>query len=219
MTQRAYKMALKKKERVGWKEQCSAIDNLRDSAKMFKILSKDPVQLVGSLQLPSGNYTDTLDETYRHLVATHFPGSRIVEEGEPLPDVPLGTAVSDDRLIQEIVTDDRIIWAVNSFASFKSPGEDWIFFMLKSRIVVVRYGETKLTIITKGFPQGGVLPPLLWCMVIDSLIELLNSLGHKTEGFSDDLATILRGKFVPTLCDIQGILNKVSSGARKMNLR
>lgn len=366
--QRSYKMALKKKERVGWKMQCSAIDNLRDSSKMFKILSKDPVQLVGSLQLPSGEYTETLDETYKHLVSTHFPGSKIVEGEESLPFVALGAAATNASLIQEIITDHRISWAVNTFAPFKSPGEDgifpaliqksihiivnrlrrifiaslslkyvpnrwrgtrvaftpkpgntdyskannfrpisltsfflktleklidryirdrplsikrlqpkqhayqlgkscenalhnllttieaallsneyalgcfidiagafnyitylaimnacrkfgidpgiadWIFFMLKSRIVFVRFGETKLTIIvTKGSPQGGVLPPLLWCMVIDGLIESLNSLGHQTEGFSDDLATILRGKYVPTLCDIlQGVLNKVS---------
>lgn len=62
--QRIYKNTLKKKERVGWKEQCTAINSLHDSAKIFKILSKDPIQLIGSLQLPSGNYTDTLDETY-----------------------------------------------------------------------------------------------------------------------------------------------------------
>lgn len=49
-----------------------------------------------------------------------------MEVGE-LPHVLLGIAVTNDSLIQEIVTNDRIIWAVNSFAPFKSPGEDVIF--------------------------------------------------------------------------------------------
>lgn len=40
--------------------------------------------------------------------------------------------------------------------------------------------------------------------------QKLNGLGHQTEGFSDDLATILWGKFVPTIYDIlQGILDRV----------
>lgn len=94
--------------------------------------------------------------------------------------------------------------------------------MLKSRTVHVRYGTSNLTItVTKGSPQGGVLPPLLWCLVIDELIESLNSLGYQTEGFSDDIATILRGKFIPTptLCDIlQEVLNIVTRWCHKNEL-
>lgn len=60
--------------------------------------------------------------------------------------------------------------------------------MLKSRIVYAHYGSSTITItVTKGSPQGGVLPPLLWCLVIDKIIVLLNSFGHQTEGFSDEL--------------------------------
>lgn len=52
---------------------------------------------------------------------------------------------------------------------------------------------------------------MLWCLVINELLELINSLGYQTEGFSDDLATLIRGKFVRTLCEIlQTILNIIS---------
>lgn len=39
---------------------------------MFKILSKDPAQTVGSMLLPTGVYTKE-QETYEHLLGYHFP--------------------------------------------------------------------------------------------------------------------------------------------------
>lgn len=97
---------------------------------------------------------------------------------------------------------------------------EWIYFMLRSRIVYIQYGTSTIVFtVTKGSPQGGVLPPLLWCLVIDEIITLLNDLGHQTEGFSDDLATVVRGKFIPTLCDIlQSTLNKISNWCIKNEL-
>ncbi len=374
--QRKYKSELSKKEKISWREQCSYVDNLRDQSKMFKILSKDPIQLVGSLQLPSGQYTNTLEEVYEHLASVHFPGCKIHNTTDTIPEPTTGPATSNVALIRTIVTNEKIKWAVNSFAPYKSPGEDrifpalmqksiplithrlrriyiaaltlkytpknwrsvrvaftpkpgnndyskannfrpisltsfflkaleklidryirdvplekkklqknqhayqpgkscenalhnitttieeslqaneyalgcfiditgafnyitfaaiinactkfgidpgitdWIYHMLKSRIVYIRYGHSLLTVtVTRGSPQGGVLPPLLWCLVIDEILEILNKMKHKTEGFSDDLAVVVRGKFVPTLCDIlQSILNKVTNWCTKNEL-
>lgn len=88
----------------------------------------------------------------------------------------------------------------------------WIVAMLLSRIVTVHFGSSFISVIvSKGCPQGGVLPPLLWCLVINDLIKALNDRNFQTEGFSDDLATLLRGKFVNVLCDLlQTALNIVS---------
>ncbi len=374
--QRLYKAALKKKSRVCWKEQCSSINSLHDSAKMFKILSEDPIQMVGSLRLPSGEFTETLTDTYKLLVNTHFPDCIIHDDNNPPPGINFSNTPSNLRLIEQITSSDRIKWAMNSFAPFKSPGMDrifpallqksiphiidelkrifvaslklkyvpkmwrgtrvvftpkpgtmdyskannfrpisltsfflktleklidryirdgplsikpihfkqnayqpgkscdnalhnvvasieealnfkefaigcfidisgafnnitfraitnachkfgidqgiteWIYFMLRSRIIYTQYGtSTILFTVTKGSPQGGVLPPLLWCLVIDEIITILNDLGQQTEGFSDDLAIVLRGKFIPTLCDIlQSALNKISNWCTKNEL-
>lgn len=84
--------------------------------------------------------------------------------------------------------------------------------MLLNRIVFVFFGNSKIAVtVSEGCPQGGVVPPLLWCLVINELLILLNDRGFQTEGFSDDLATLLRGKFVNVLCDLlQTVLNIVS---------
>lgn len=79
----------------------------------------------------------------------------------------------------------------------------WIVAMLINRIVTVHFGTSIISVtVTKGCPQGGVLPPLLWYLVINELITTLNNRNFQTEGFSDDLATLLRGKFVNILCDL-----------------
>lgn len=87
----------------------------------------------------------------------------------------------------------------------------WIEAMLLNRIIFVHFGTSTIAVtVTKGSPQGGVLSPILWCLVINELLTILNEQGYQTEGFSDDLATLVRGKYVTVLCELlQTILNIV----------
>lgn len=75
--------------------------------------------------------------------------------------------------------------------------------MLKDRIVNTCLGSVKVRIlVTKGCPQGGILPPLIYCMVKDSLLNLLNDNGYFAQGFADDLALLIIGKFISVLCSL-----------------
>src|SRR5690606_10385271 len=47
--------------------------------------------------------------------------------------------------------------------------------------------------LSQGCPQGGVLSPLLWCLVVDELLCSLNNLGIYTQGYADDLAVMIIG--------------------------
>ncbi|MCP3668559.1 MAG: hypothetical protein GY696_39775 [Gammaproteobacteria bacterium] len=79
--------------------------------------------------------------------------------------------------------------------------ERWISAMLKNRQVVAQLGDTRATAqVRRGCPQGGVLSPLLWSLVVDSLIAKLNGLGFYAIGYSDDGAIIVRGRFLDTVC-------------------
>ena len=73
----------------------------------------------------------------------------------------------------------------------------WITSLLTSRKVIFSLrGESLIRYITSGTPQGGVLSPLLWNIVIDSLLCSLNQFLEPHEiaqGFADDLVTILIG--------------------------
>lgn len=120
-----YNKCLRRRERSGWKNQCRAISSMHDSVKMLKVLSKDPTQAVGSLMLPSGDYTKDQAETYKFLLNFHFPNSTILNDitYQNLPNIE-GTVNSS--LIDKIITEDTVKWAINSFIPLKYPGTDKI---------------------------------------------------------------------------------------------
>ncbi len=71
----------------------------------------------------------------------------------------------------------------------------WIMNMLKCRNVHLTYqGESVEARVVKGCPQGGVLSPLLCCIVVDSLLLELNA-----QVYADDLAIVIRGKHLNTV--------------------
>lgn len=68
----------------------------------------------------------------------------------------------------------------------------WIHAMLTSREITASLGDTSITITAaKGCPQGGVLSPLLWLLVVDSLLRKLTQLGYEVIGYADDVVLII----------------------------
>jgi Reverse transcriptase (RNA-dependent DNA polymerase) len=67
----------------------------------------------------------------------------------------------------------------------------WIDAFLGQRTVtaVIR-GENITMKVRKGCPQGDVLSPLLWNMVIDELIRRLNHAGLWSRGFADNILNL-----------------------------
>ena len=62
----------------------------------------------------------------------------------------------------------------------------------------------------KGKPQGGVLSPLLWNLVIESLSITLKNIPHKPD-FSDDLVTAVTGDHLQTVIQsTQHIMNNIN---------
>ena len=88
----------------------------------------------------------------------------------------------------------------------------WISEMLGKRKVSTSLGSTVYSFkVTRGCPQGGVLSPLLWCLVVDELIMKLNELGFYTQGYADDIAILVKGKFSNIVSDqMQAALDFVS---------
>lgn len=83
---------------------------------------------MGSLKLPSGNYTSNLEETYEHLLEVHFPGCRRREHDMPIERLTemevIGVRDLDTR---EVISTGKLEWAISSFRPFKSQGLDGIF--------------------------------------------------------------------------------------------
>lgn len=76
----------------------------------------------------------------------------------------------------------------------------WIQNMLSSREITATLGDASITVTaTKGCPQGGVLSPLLWSLVVDALLNKLTQLGYEIVGYADDIVLIIRGKCDATM--------------------
>lgn len=76
--------------------------------------------------------------------------------------------------------------------------------MLRKRVVNSYIESTKISVfcLKKKCPQGGILPPLSYCLVKDSVLTLLNGCGYYSQGFADDLTLLIIGKFISTLCEL-----------------
>jgi len=79
----------------------------------------------------------------------------------------------------------------------------WIDSMLSQRHIIASQNDIVVTAqVARGCPQGGVLSPLLWNMVVDSLLHQLNRAGFFTIGYADDITILLNGKFEGVLCNL-----------------
>jgi RNase P protein component len=96
----------------------------------------------------------------------------------------------------------------------------WIRSMLVSRLVHDFLTGSSLTArVAGGCPQGGVLSPLLWNLVVDELLAGLNDQGLCAMGYADDIVIIAQGKFTHTIRELmQAALNEVVKCTTKEGL-
>lgn len=78
---------------------------------------------------------------------------------------------------------------------------EWIHNMLY-RAIQFTVNTTTRSIVSRGCPQGGVLSPLLWNLVVNELIAELNASSLYSVGYADDIAILITGKFEGVLCDL-----------------
>lgn len=97
----------------------------------------------------------------------------------------------------------------------------WIKSMLEFRNINYFHNGRMVTVrATRGNPQGGVLSPLLWLIVMNSLIKRLHEHGFKTLGYADDLCVSCRGKFLSALSDrTQAAIKMVEVWCQEMGRR
>jgi ribonuclease HI len=79
---------------------------------------------------------------------------------------------------------------------------NWINAMLQNRLIRTSDEDQISYKPIRGVAQGGCLSPLLWCLVVDSLICQLEKKGFFVSAYADDLAIIISGKikFNKELC-------------------
>ena len=81
--------------------------------------------------------------------------------------------------------------ALNSKCASRSVNR-WIMSMIRNRTIHVELqGEKRVISIKKGCPQGGILSPFLWNLVLNELLEYTrDTLPCDLQGFADDMALV-----------------------------
>jgi hypothetical protein len=71
---------------------------------------------------------------------------------------------------------------------------------LEGHVAVATLNGFSMTLtISRGCLQGGVLSPLLWCLVVDDLLARLSENGVFIQGYRDDICLHVMGKFLNML--------------------
>jgi len=97
----------------------------------------------------------------------------------------------------------------------------WIMAMLKSQRVTADLGNYSITVrLTRGTPQGGVLSPLLFNLVMSELLEKLGNVpGIYAQAYADDVLLLSSGIDSFTISErVQEGLETVESWARESGL-
>lgn len=96
----------------------------------------------------------------------------------------------------------------------------WVHSMLADRLVKSTLGIDSQTIMSKrGCPQGGVLSPLLWSLVVDELLTELQNGKFTVIGYADDIAVFVTGKFDDTVRDrMKEAIGIIMKWCRKVGL-
>ncbi len=97
----------------------------------------------------------------------------------------------------------------------------WYSFYLRNRTATIKINDTQTTrTLPRGLPQGGIISPLAWDLVIDNLLVHLNKEKNiKAVGYADDVAIVLDGIDPASMVDIaQSSINKACSWGRASKL-
>jgi hypothetical protein len=86
-----------------------------------------------------------------------------------------------------------------SFDTIKQAAERHGIELESRNISATLSGETLGAAAARGCPQGGVLSPLLWSLVMGDDLWELNSNGYYTVGYADDIAIVINGKSLQTV--------------------
>lgn len=133
-----YTKEIRRAQADAWSTFCSSIEGASATSRLHKLLAKAPTKGPGILIKPDGNYTENSSEVALLLLNTHFPGNiRMVDNEDTTFVAPTMSPTKKCRNVEEtntshldideIITHNRVNWAISSFDKYKAPGFDNIY--------------------------------------------------------------------------------------------
>lgn len=118
---REFKKEVRRSKRASWREYCGEISSLPEAARLAKVLSATKSTEIGSIRKEDGTWTETEEETIKHLLKIHFPGTDQVGSGRR------AESVTNWQLAENLVNDEIIRRVSKEFRPYKAAGPDGIF--------------------------------------------------------------------------------------------
>lgn len=95
-------------------------------SRVHKLMAKDTLNMPGVLRYPNGELTNSHEEAAKLLLDTHFPGCASIvgdETAQRFRDLNFDPVI----VTEEIITPEKVKWAISSFKPYKSPGSDDLY--------------------------------------------------------------------------------------------
>ena len=131
-TRNSFKKAIREAKRDSWRRFCAGVEGPSAASRLYRLLGKDPTSHVSEIR-PPGEVDPSERSVLEHLMNTHFPGSQLLARND-FPVRPNQYPTEYDlQQAKTVITEDRVTWAINSFAPYKASGIDGIFPALLQR--------------------------------------------------------------------------------------
>ena len=89
---------------------------------------------------------------------------------------------------------------------------NWIKVMLVSRVIHSTIGsDTTSRSVNRGTPQGGVISPLLWLLVVNDILLKIESMRIKAVAYADDVVILSSRLFTTTISEPIGWLKSLAN--------
>jgi len=160
---RAFKKLVRRCKRECWQNFCYNVEGTHESSRFNRILGNTATGKLGMLRMPNGKWTESSEEVIQNLLQAHFPGCVVVcEDTSPMDSIPQCIRWSPSyswEIAKSLITVDRIKWAFESMAPYKSPGEDGILPALVQH--GMHYAVTSICKLYRASLATGYIP-LSW---------------------------------------------------------
>ena len=114
---------IRKSKRETWRTFCDSVETANEASRLRKILAKENSP-PGFIKKENITWAETGEEILDILMNAHFPDSSPVDEETTINANYNG---SNGGRYNNIITEEKVKWAINSFDMYKSPGPDGIF--------------------------------------------------------------------------------------------
>ena len=155
---------VRKAKRKSWKSFCNQINDPNSMISLNRIVKNGVQTKIGLLKNKDGKYARTINESIDILMESHFKRSVQISQEERTVQsdssyfVQKARFCSSSDLKHSFITEAKVVSAINSFGSFKCPGQDNLRPYALKQFVKDKVGLKRLTNLLRAIIELSFTP-------------------------------------------------------------